>query len=895
MKKSRLKRIFLGLIQHLLAAAVTISVVGLLLNSYINVESIDGPKTYKIFPITSDLEFEDSEIYHDLFRNAVSDITQLVMIKDQMETNGVLDPMKKIDVTAFAKELGVETDCAVTAVYELDDIVKWGKSGVEYKTRIMSLSEFVNYFGYCIYPENFVLNEYGQLEFDGFHRVEDLPKVEEEQDGTLPENEQDPMHQVQTVMNTYSDEQLEDLVSSFIMAHDLPGVGISREDDGSLTVYLELLTCRYATISGEKQLVDMVNNWVDCIRLQSNVAETINTIAINYPRYQLCNSAYSAENSNVKYMVRLMTENGNCTYTNVPQLTELSDNDVTEFFQEYRRYLIYYPDNLVFMGNTVLSEDEIDAYISKYAYPDTTHIWLGVDTTYPIEGDMFRTANDIYEKIVPNVSKIIILIAGLAVIWVVSVIYLSITAGVAVTREGKKVYYTNRFDRIATELLICLMGIFSVGAVWGFYIVRDLVQGVGTETLQALGIHQLTRMYQYGICGIFGVYVSLTFGIVWYSLVRRIKAGNLWKDSFLHLICAGIVNTVKLVIRHKNSAVSTLIPYNLFLLTNLAGILVMYILRSSQAMVSLFILIILVVIDCAVGVALFRQRAEQIEIVEGISRIRDGEVEFKLETGSLHGANRELADAVNNIGEGIEKAVKSSMKDEQMKTDLITNVSHDIKTPLTSIINYVDLLKRLKIEEEPAKGYITILDGKAQKLKQLSDDLVEVSKISSGNIVLEKERLNLTELVNQSIGEFSEKMEENGLHIVFDDTLPTYIYADSRRMWRVVENLLNNVCKYALEGTRVYIDLVKEDGMIELSVKNISKQQMNVRGDDLTERFIRGDSSRTTEGSGLGLSIAKSLVQVHGGTFEIVLDGDLFKVVLTFPEYVESEMSTTEE
>jgi len=303
----------------------------------------------------------------------------------------------------------------------------------------------------------------------------------------------------------------------------------------------------------------------------------------------------------------------------------------------------------------------------------------------------------------------------------------------------------------------------------------------------------------------------------------------------------------------------------------------------------------LVAIDFSVGLVLFRRRAEQIEIVEGISRIRDGDVEFKLETDTLHGANRELADAVNNIGEGIEKAVKSSMKDEQMKTDLITNVSHDIKTPLTSIINYVDLLKRLKIEEEPAKGYITILEGKAQKLKQLSDDLVEVSKISSGNIVLEKERLNLTELVNQSIGEFSEKMEENGLQIIFDDTLPTYIYADSRRMWRVVENLLNNVCKYALEGTRVYIDLVKEDGIIELSVKNISKQQMNVRGDDLTERFIRGDSSRTTEGSGLGLSIAKSLVQVHGGTFDIVLDGDLFKVVLTFPEYAATEDVKIEE
>ena len=225
-----------------------------------------------------------------------------------------------------------------------------------------------------------------------------------------------------------------------------------------------------------------------------------------------------------------------------------------------------------------------------------------------------------------------------------------------------------------------------------------------------------------------------------------------------------------------------------------------------------------------------------------------------------------------------------------MKTDLITNVSHDIKTPLTSIINYVDLLKRLKIEQEPAKSYIGILDNKAQRLKQLTDDLVEASKISSGNIVLNLEKLNLTELINQSLGEFSEKLEEQRLHVVFDnDSAPAFIYADSRRMWRVVENLFNNICKYAMEGTRVYVDLMAENGRITVSVKNISEQQMNIRPEELTERFIRGDTSRSTEGSGLGLSIAQSLVQVQGGTFQIHLDGDLFKVVIEFPEYTEEE------
>ena len=213
------------------------------------------------------------------------------------------------------------------------------------------------------------------------------------------------------------------------------------------------------------------------------------------------------------------------------------------------------------------------------------------------------------------------------------------------------------------------------------------------------------------------------------------------------------------VLQHKNSVVSMLLPYNLFLFSNLIGIVVAYKLLDRQQLYSIFILGGMVALDVIVGMVLFRSNAERIEIVEGIKKIRDGEVEFKLEADKLHGSSKEMADAVNNIGEGIRKAVKTSMKDEQMKTDLITNVSHDIKTPLTSIINYIDLLKRLKIEEEPARGYIAILDGKAQRLKQLTDDLVEASKISSGNIVLNREKLNLAELVNQSIGEFSERLE----------------------------------------------------------------------------------------------------------------------------------------
>lgn len=901
MKKPTLKRIIIGMFQHLLAAALMVAVAGLLLNSYIAVDSINGTKVYRILSVETGQVFEESAIYNDLLRNAVSDITQLVVIKGRLETDDEFDPSRHIDTTVFANQLEVDRGCAVTAVYELDDLIKWGKRGVEYNDRIMSMSDFVNYFGYCIYPENFTFDEFGQLIFDDFYKLTEEPEIlhaAEDEEITEGEEEQnsetfygktsEELDELKDAMNQFTEQQLEDLVFSYLMANNLNEVRLSREDDGSLMVSFPMLICRYDTVDGKRQLTDYTDNWVDYMRLQENVAAAINSLTLDYERYQICNPAYDGEISNVKYMVRLMTDQGIQTYTNMPDLKDKSDEDVTEYFSEYRRYLIYYPDSLVFMGNTTMSEEEIYGYISlyEYAYPDTTHIWLGVDTGYTAVGDAFYNAHQIYEDIVPNVSRIIVLIAFLGLSWLGLAMHMSITAGVAYDEEGEKVWYLNRFDHMWTEILILLSAGLIYAGMWGYRLLTGVAATAGVVPAEMLGI-QLTMLYNYSIFGFYGVYVSASLCLVWYSLIRRFKSWNIWKDSFLYWLCRGFRNSVRFVFHHRNSVISTMLPYNVYLFINLIGLVAAYRFRQESAVTAVLI-VILILFDGVVGVLLFKRNAEQNEIVDGISRIRNGEVEFKLDTENLHGANRELADAVNNIGEGILAAVRTSMKDEQMKTDLITNVSHDIKTPLTSIINYVDLLKRLKIEEEPAKGYIDILDNKAQRLKQLTDDLVEASKISSGNIELNREKLNLTELINQSLGEFSEKLEEGMLQVVFSDGgAPAYIYADSRRMWRVVENIFNNICKYALEGTRVYIDMIQSEGRIEVSFKNISRQQMNIRPEELTERFIRGDSSRSTEGSGLGLSIAKSLIQVQGGVFEIQLDGDLFKVVISFPEYKE--------
>lgn len=910
MRKPTIKRFGLGFLQHMIAFVIMAALAGIIFNSYVAVESMNETKTYYLSPMDTEPEFEDTEVFRDIFTTAVSDITRLVVIKGQVETNDVFDPEKNINVTQFADRTGMGNGCAVTAVYYLDDLIKWGKYGVEYTNRPMSMSEFVNYFGPATSSANYALDENNQLYFAGFFDPEFVPEINKstnfnknstsydetnlEGNVTVPvqgiSDEQRLL--VEQEMQKYSEEQLQDMALSYIMTETGEDISVSREDDGSLTVYFPMLSCRYDTVDGERQLIRYASNWVEYSKLQKNAVDSITSLATGYEQYQNCNHLYLEEKSNLKYVVRMMSEDGiTHTYTNVSDIKNAEDIDITNFFTEYRRYLIYYPDSLEFTSNTSMEEEEIYQFLREYeyAYPDTTHIWIGVDTEYPIAGDAFYNANTVFQQIVPNIGYIIALCALLAVIWIVLGIYLTVTAGVAFDENDVKVLYLNSFDHIWTEVQI-VIGIGLVyAAVVGARYLTEIADQVYLRHMAIRG-ENMVGYYEFGAFASYGFLVSMFLNLIWLSLVRRIKSKNLWKDSFCHWVLDSFRRGVRFVFSHRNTAISTLLPYNLFILVNLLGIIFAYITRENGVN-WIFFTLALVVIDSLVGLSIFRNRAEQIDIVEGIRRIRDGEVDYKLDAESLHGDNREMADAVNNIGEGIRNAVRTSMKDEQMKTDLITNVSHDIKTPLTSIINYVDLLKRLKIQEEPAKGYIEILDSKSQRLKQLTDDLVEASKISSGTIELNLEKLNLTELLNQAIGEFVDRLEKKHLTVVFDGgTIPAIIYADSRRMWRVIENLFNNICKYAMEGTRVYVDMIVENGKIELSMKNISERQMNIRADDLTERFIRGDDSRTTEGSGLGLYIAKSFIQVQGGSFEIRLDGDLFKVVLCFPEYVEEKV-----
>lgn len=268
---------------------------------------------------------------------------------------------------------------------------------------------------------------------------------------------------------------------------------------------------------------------------------------------------------------------------------------------------------------------------------------------------------------------------------------------------------------------------------------------------------------------------------------------------------------------------------------------------------------------------------------EGLVHISGGNLEYQIDTNGLPRDLVRQAHALNTLSEGMEKAVNEQMKSERFRTELITNVSHDLKTPLTSIINYVDLLKKENITDQPAADYIDVLDRKSQRLKALTEDLVEASKAAAGVLSVEMTPLDVNQMVQQTVGEYEERLAASQLSLV-SAYLPksAFIKADGRHLWRVMDNLLNNCCKYAMPGTRVYLDMTDRGACVDISIKNVSADPLNIPPEELMERFVRGDESRTAEGSGLGLSIAQSLCALMDAEFRIDTDGDLFKATVTF-------------
>lgn len=279
-------------------------------------------------------------------------------------------------------------------------------------------------------------------------------------------------------------------------------------------------------------------------------------------------------------------------------------------------------------------------------------------------------------------------------------------------------------------------------------------------------------------------------------------------------------------------------------------------------------------------------RLQRIQV--GVQAVKAGDLQYKIDVqGGDLGA---LAEDINTLSEGLENAISSEVRAERLKTELISNVSHDIKTPLTSIVTYVDLLRgeleKASLDREKLQEYAGVLEQKTSRLRVLTTDLFEAAKATSGAMTVNLEQVDVAALVRQGLGEYDDRLREAGLDLrVHMPDEATYIYADGRLVWRIFENMLSNVIKYALAGSRVYIDVTRGHGHVMLTMKNISAYELNVPANELMERFKRGDESRSSEGSGLGLSIATSLAKLQHGVFAIEVDGDLFKAILTMPEY----------
>lgn len=583
-------------------------------------------------------------------------------------------------------------------------------------------------------------------------------------------------------------------------------------------------------------------------------------------RYLQYTNEFKSGESNFCYWYRI----GEAWYTNQPDTKEGQEFDVEAVLMEAKtmgNYLIYDLVDKEFGTDINGMADYFFGGGNQMLWPaDDMTLIIGIDTELSAEDDIYEASRE-YEQLHPWIK--VCIFCGLVSLmgWIISLVYLTLATG---RRTGEEKIHLNPIDKIKTEILVAAF-IFMMAEL------VILIAKVNSEEWAVYGIIVASGTVSLVIDGLFLIF--------YLSMVRRMKAEMLWETS----VACWLERGIRKVFARQKTTVRVLLLF--------AGhMAVCFILAVGafyyQSVTALVLLLLFSAGECYM---ILRKAVEQYQIRLGVEKIRDGALSGKIDIEQLHGEEKSLAEAINNIGEGLLHAVDDSTKNERMKADLITNVSHDIKTPLTSIINYVNLMKLEKIDNERVQGYIQILDEKSQRLKQLTADLVEASKISSGNVKLDMQVIDLVELVYQTSGEFNEKFEQKELTIV--TKLPktaVLIRADGRQLYRVIENLYNNVAKYALEKTRVYVDIAYVEEKVVFSIKNVSERSLareNSNAGDLTERFIRGDSSRTTEGSGLGLSIAKSLTVLMGGVFDIKVDGDLFKASITFPQYVDENSS----
>lgn len=607
---------------------------------------------------------------------------------------------------------------------------------------------------------------------------------------------------------------------------------------------------------------------LDCIRaIQSD--EQFNDYETSLASVFHSVGDYTEGSTNLTYL--FADKETQTIYTNKKAYSSYAqlEQNLEKIFKE-KAYAVVYPELSECVTNIPGADLQVWNHTIDQSFDTKDFVFaVSVDTKFSVADSMADEAEN-YE----TYSKLMFpMLAGAifgSVLWLIGMVWLTVTAG---RRPEDEEIHLNGFDRWYTEI--------AAGTVIGIWLAGTIISGTLIANSSLGYSHAVVTVIV--TCLICGTYTMAWFLIGYLSLIRRIKAGTLWKNSLIRKVlkwigkCSGkLVDFARAFSRNTAEKVKVLLVGGAFLFLQFLIIGCVF----SGAGV---FLLALMAVDVAVMIFAIRKADGQDRIMDGLKKISDGELQYKIKTDTLTGKQKVMAEYINNIGSGLDAAVENSLKKERMQTELITNVSHDLKTPLTSIINYVDLMKRENPTDPKIQEYLRILDEKSQRLKVLTEDVVEASKASTGNIKLEMNDIDFVEMVQQVIGEFEEKFQEKNLTMMvhFTDE-PSIIYADGQRMWRVLENVFGNVVKYAMEGTRVYAEISNRNKKVTFSLKNISAQPLNISADELTERFIRGDVARNTEGSGLGLSIAKSLTELQGGEFKLYLDGDLFKVMITF-------------
>lgn len=718
------------------------------------------------------------------------------------------------------------------------------------------------------YKKNIVLELYqkGDKEKDVLtYTVEDLLNIAEKQENTV--------------------EEYKDLIQVNIKSNgDQLPVTL-----GMLNVYINYLDDSYGyyEIDGRRYLKVGNSQDEDYFNSEINLEIVANDVTWLVAYYEYCqetfkkpsNFKFILQNKKTKQIIKNMEDE-------ILYEKKFADGtiNIQDYFEDTYNMKGYYISETINYVDRGLGEEIVSPLIEEGSYNFWEHTssykdWnfgIAIDDTYSIKDGIYSGKIEFDTMI--NYSGIMIFnIIAAILLFLLGIIFLCFTCGHKEKEEGIHLKF---IDRIYSEIVVII-------AMIALFVICSITP----EIFQRYSAGYQPEWLRYDVSFLIptGILCGVILFIIFYSLLRRIKAGVFLKNTFIAM-CIRKINgicslhevkkrEIKKVLAVKGSQMILLLVFYCIVLNYQKNYV-----SGAEGFFTIILFILTFILQILSYVMEIKRVVLQDKIYCGVEKISNGEFGYQIQLEKEKGENAQLINYINLIGNSFSKAVEESIKDERMKTELITNVSHDLKTPLTSIINYVELLKREKVEDQKINSYIGVLDEKAQQLKRLTEDLIEVSKANSGNLVLNIEQLDFVELICQVNGEFREKFQKRQLTLV--ETLPkepVVIKADGARMWRVLENLYINIEKYAMESTRVYMQLNVKEGRAEFILKNISLEPLNISPDELMERFIRGDESRTTEGSGLGLSIAESLVKLQGGTFKIHLDGDLFRVTVEFP------------